>query len=101
MFAAPIRPAPRLPGPVGDLSADGEGVRVMGAEDLADHRQQRLMLGQGLGCISRPTRQMGEIAAEGQGVGMSVTQDPPGVGDQVSGVFDGLRETAAWPDVTS
>ena len=58
---------PRLPGPAGEVGADGQGVRVLGVAHPLGHRQQRGELVAGASHIPRLPGPAGEVAAGDQG----------------------------------
>ena len=59
---------PRLPGPVGNAVACGQGAGVRRAEDPHQVGQQRGVLVPGRGCIPRLSGPVGDAVAGGQGV---------------------------------
>ena len=61
---------PRLPDPVGQAGAGGQGIGVLGAEDALGDGQQRGELVPGGGRVSRLPDRVGEFAPRGQGAGV-------------------------------
>ena len=72
----------RLPGPAGEVGADGEGGGMLGAQDPLPDRQQRGVLVPGPGRIPRLPGPAGEVGAGGEGVGVLGAGDPLPDGQQ-------------------
>ena len=99
LVAGPGR-IPRPPGPIGEVAPDGQGVRVLGAEDLLSQGQQRCQLLTGPSYIPRCPGPVGELAAGDQGRRMLRPEVPLPSLNQPFPEFTGRGIAPAVPQIS-